>query len=655
MEITNTAITQLSQLSQYLWERPTGTEGNSLVADPKMIALSDALGGVLHDSNIEIPQIVVVGTQSSGKSSVLNSLIGMDILPTGKQMVTRTPLHLEIVRSGKGKTGPTRAEFGDYSSGAWTQSSSYPLTFPTPTDSEQIQLCDYIEAETRRLAGEQCDISDSPIHLRITSPHVTNLSFVDLPGLTAVACRDRGQPADIKVRLERLVASFIEKPSTLILAVLPGRSDLEADMGLEVVKKYDPEGLRTVGVLTKLDLMNDPADVVPYLEGRVSRDLQLKHGYFAVRNRCSTERGQMSVVEGLQLEARYFSDTTTFPKRIAKQLGCPTLKGYLAGLLTHAIKTHLPSLLTEVQQNLSGVEAKLAGLGEAIPDEVGAQSNFIHTIVTDFCRDFTQCVAERGSSASTGRDIRDSLVKCRREIGEANAFHDQSTITDTTLDSIVQSAEGNHMSFPYPPVEILERCMQDKERRPLMQLATPLKACNAEITGILTDLVQGLLEKGPVSRFPDLVSKIRNEAVQSVILEHSKRSVDALLEAIHIQEDYIWSDDAEFRHTLLAFGKEDYSSNLVPALRTLLGEYVRSVSGHIADVAPKSVMYHLVNASTRQMYSRLYQETVDVKLLVEDPEVEQRRKDWGQTRDDLVAALATIRNIAGGCDPPRRC
>ena len=653
----NTLLTNISKgasavasLGQYLWETNSDNTNTSLVADPQMIALSDALGGVLHGSKIDIPQIVVVGTQSSGKSSVLNSLIGLDILPTGKQMVTRTPLHLEIVRAMTGPESSSVAEFGSYTAGVWEPTVSHSVTFPRPTLEEQTRIEETIQAETCRLAGSRCDVSETPIHLRIVSPHVTNLSFVDLPGLTAVACRDRGQPADIKERIQRLVGSFAEKPSTLILAVMPGRSDLEADMGLELVKQHDPEGRRTVGILTKLDLMNDPTDTISYLKNSVSRDLQLQHGYFAVRNRSSAERETLSATDGLERERRYFTDSPVFRKAgVSSRLGCPALKGYLAGLLTEATKTHLPNIQAEITQQLGDLEVKLARLGEALPKTPSARTSYLHTLLANFCREAKHSITDRGSAASTGRNIRDMLVRCREQLVRYNAFQPDTdakmTTTDADMEAIIQNSEGNHMSFPYPPVEILERCLQDRDRRPLRQLLDPLQFSTREVTKELTQLIHRLLEESPIARFPELHKQIRQDAVHEVIVPNSVTTLKSLEEMIHMQEDYIWSDDTEFRQMLLAFGRQEEGVAVVPALRSLLAQYISSVAGHLQDTAPKAIMYHLVHASMRAIYETLYARLSEADtdaLLVEDTELEQQRREWSQTRDSYIAALATI-------------
>ena len=126
--------------------------------------------------------------------------------------------------------------------------------------------------------------------MRIFSSNVPTLTLVDLPGLTSVACKDKGQPANIKRTNRRISHVIYKNPRSLILGVMAASDDLETDMALELIKRYEPKGDRTIGIITKIDLMNRGSDVNHYLEGRISNDLKLKYGYFAIKNRSLEER-----------------------------------------------------------------------------------------------------------------------------------------------------------------------------------------------------------------------------------------------------------------------------------------------------------------------------------------------------------------------------
>lgn len=105
------------------------------------------------------------------------------------------------------------------------------------------------EAKTGRNAG----ISPQPINLRIFSPNVLTLTLVDLPGLTKVPVGD--QPRDIEKQIRDMLMKYITKPACIILAVTPANTDLANSDGLKMAREVDPEGQRTIGVLTKVDLM----------------------------------------------------------------------------------------------------------------------------------------------------------------------------------------------------------------------------------------------------------------------------------------------------------------------------------------------------------------------------------------------------------------
>ena len=96
-------------------------------------------------------------------------------------------------------------------------------------------------------------ISPNPINLRIFSPNVLTLTLVDLPGLTKVPVGD--QPRDIERQIKDMLIKYISKPNAIILAVTAANTDLANSDGLKLARDVDPDGTRTIGVLTKVDLM----------------------------------------------------------------------------------------------------------------------------------------------------------------------------------------------------------------------------------------------------------------------------------------------------------------------------------------------------------------------------------------------------------------
>ena len=191
---------------------------------PVVNRLQDVFASTIGQDTLDLPQIVVIGSQSSGKSSVLENIVQKDFLPRGKDIVTRRPLVLQLVNV----RGDQSVEYAEF------------LHLPQKkfTDFKEVRV--EIERETERMAGQNKGISKSPIHLRIYSPQVLTLTLVDLPGITKIPVGD--QPPDIEVRIRKLVMEYIAKPNALILAVSPANQDIVNSEALKLAKEVDPEG-----------------------------------------------------------------------------------------------------------------------------------------------------------------------------------------------------------------------------------------------------------------------------------------------------------------------------------------------------------------------------------------------------------------------------
>ena len=250
---------------------------------PMVNRLQDACTQSGLNAVIDLPQIAVVGAQSAGKSSVLENFVGRDFLPRGSGIVTRRPLVLQLMNSRHGEWG----EFLHCKGRKFT-------------NFEEIRA--EIEAETDRATGQNKGISPIPINLRVHSPRVLNLTLVDLPGMTKVAVGD--QPATIEKDIREMILQFISKENCLILAVSPANSDLANSDALQIAKAVDPQGLRTLGVITKLDLMDQGTDAKDILENRL---LPLRRGYVGVVNRSQRDiDGRKDITSALRAERQFF-------------------------------------------------------------------------------------------------------------------------------------------------------------------------------------------------------------------------------------------------------------------------------------------------------------------------------------------------------------
>ncbi|XP_003405762.1 dynamin-1-like protein isoform X9 [Loxodonta africana] len=340
---------------------------------PVINKLQDVFNTVGADI-IQLPQIVVVGTQSSGKSSVLESLVGRDLLPRGTGIVTRRPLILQLVhvspedkRKATGEENGVEAE--EWGKFLHTKNKLY-------TDFDEIRQ--EIENETERISGNNKGVSPEPIHLKIFSPNVVNLTLVDLPGMTKVPVGD--QPKDIELQIRELILRFISNPNSIILAVTAANTDMATSEALKISREVDPDGRRTLAVITKLDLMDAGTDAMDVLMGRV---IPVKLGIIGIVNRSQLDiNNKKSVTDSIRDEYAFLQKK--YPS-LANRNGTKYLARTLNRLLMHHIRDCLPELKTRINVLAAQYQSLLNSYGEPVDDKSATLLQLITKFATEYC------------------------------------------------------------------------------------------------------------------------------------------------------------------------------------------------------------------------------------------------------------------------------
>ncbi|XP_063126305.1 dynamin-1-like protein isoform X14 [Rattus norvegicus] len=346
---------------------------------PVINKLQDVFNTVGADI-IQLPQIVVVGTQSSGKSSVLESLVGRDLLPRGTGVVTRRPLILQLVHvSPEDKRKTTGEENGKFQS--WrVEAEEWGKFLHTKnklyTDFDEIRQ--EIENETERISGNNKGVSPEPIHLKVFSPNVVNLTLVDLPGMTKVPVGD--QPKDIELQIRELILRFISNPNSIILAVTAANTDMATSEALKISREVDPDGRRTLAVITKLDLMDAGTDAMDVLMGRV---IPVKLGIIGVVNRSQLDiNNKKSVTDSIRDEYAFLQKK--YPS-LANRNGTKYLARTLNRLLMHHIRDCLPELKTRINVLAAQYQSLLNSYGEPVDDKSATLLQLITKFATEYC------------------------------------------------------------------------------------------------------------------------------------------------------------------------------------------------------------------------------------------------------------------------------
>ncbi|XP_074133131.1 dynamin-1-like protein [Sminthopsis crassicaudata] len=323
---------------------------------------------------IQLPQIVVFGSQSSGKSSVVESIVGRDFLPKGSGIMTRRPLILQLVHVAsleeRQATSPeTYIQAEEWATFLHNRQKIF-------TDYHEIQK--EISNETERITGTNKAISLAPLYLKIYSSKVLNLTLIDLPGLTKVPVGD--QPPDIEVLVRDLNLSYINNSNCLLLAVTAANTDMSTSESLKLAREVDPDGRRTLAVITKLDLMDAGTDAMDVLMGRV---IPVKLGIIGVVNRNPHDlKTNKSICEALYDEQAFLQKK--YPS-LASQNGTRFLAKTLNRLFMYHIRDCLPELKTRVNVLTTQYQSVLQSYGQPVQDHNATLLQIITKFATEYC------------------------------------------------------------------------------------------------------------------------------------------------------------------------------------------------------------------------------------------------------------------------------
>ncbi|XP_069905729.1 dynamin-1-like protein isoform X9 [Oryctolagus cuniculus] len=221
-------------------------------------------------------------------------------------------------------------------------------------------------------------VSPEPIHLKIFSPNVVNLTLVDLPGMTKVPVGD--QPKDIELQIRELILRFISNPNSIILAVTAANTDMATSEALKISREVDPDGRRTLAVITKLDLMDAGTDAMDVLMGRV---IPVKLGIIGVVNRSQLDiNNKKSVTDSIRDEYAFLQKK--YPS-LANRNGTKYLARTLNRLLMHHIRDCLPELKTRINVLAAQYQSLLNSYGEPVDDKSATLLQLITKFATEYC------------------------------------------------------------------------------------------------------------------------------------------------------------------------------------------------------------------------------------------------------------------------------
>ncbi|PCH38424.1 hypothetical protein WOLCODRAFT_136265 [Wolfiporia cocos MD-104 SS10] len=509
-------------------------------------------------SQIDLPQICVLGSQSSGKSSVLENLVGRDFLPRGTGIVTRRPLVLQLInRKGSAQPNGTTVKIeGDDPAANQDEWGEF-LHLPGEKFYDFNKIRAEIVRDTEAKTGKNAGISPQPINLRIYSPNVLTLTLVDLPGLTKVPVGD--QPRDIEKQIKDMLLKYISKPACIVLAVTAANTDLANSDGLKLAREVDPDGQRTIGVLTKVDLMDQGTDVVDILAGRI---IPLRLGYVPVVNRGQRDiDGNKPISAALEYERQFFENHPSY-KGKAQYCGTPFLARKLNVILMAHIRATLPDIKARISSQLQKYNAELQSLGGPMGD--GSSANVVLSVITEFCSEFRTAIDGNTNDLSLNElsgGARISFV-----------FHELFNQGIKTIDPFDQVKDGDiritlyNSSGSTPAVFVGTQAFEIIVKQQIKRLEEPsIKCCQLVYDELIRILGQVLTKMQAFRRYPAL-----RERFNSVVVNFFKNALNPttklVTDLVAMQACYVNTTHPDFLngHRAMAIVNDRMNANKPP-------------------------------------------------------------------------------------------
>uniref|UniRef100_A0A7C8YHR1 Uncharacterized protein n=1 Tax=Opuntia streptacantha TaxID=393608 RepID=A0A7C8YHR1_OPUST len=527
--------------------RPTAAAALGQTLIPVVNKLQDICAQSGVSLPMDLPQVAVVGSQSSGKSSVIEALVGRDFLPRGPDIVTRRPLVLQLIQTKPNDDG-SDDEYGEF------------LHLPGQKFYDFARIRREIQAETEREAGANRGISEKTIRLKIYSPNVLDITLIDLPGMTRVPVGD--QPSDIEARIRTMIMKYIRHPNCIILAVTPANSDLANSDALQIAGNADPDGKRTIGVITKLDIMDRGTDARNMLLGKI---IPLQLGYVGVVNRSQEDiMLNRSIRDALAAEEKFFRSHPAYIN-LADRCGIPQLAKKLNQILVQHIRQCLPGLKSRISSQLVSVTKEYASYGE-IPESRASQGTLLLNILSKYSEAFSSLVEGKSEGISTSELSGGARIHYIFQSIYVKSLEDVEPcdgLSDEDIRIAIQNARGPRSAVFVPdvPFELLVK-------RQIARLLDPSRQCARFIDNELVKMSHRCMVS-ELQRYPVLRKQI-DQVVGRFLRDNLDPAENIIGHIIAMEMDYINTSHPNFiggSRALDVAQQQVRSSSVVPLPR----------------------------------------------------------------------------------------
>ena len=614
----------------------------------KLINLIDQLRDCGVNEYIKLPRICSLGTQSAGKSSVLESIVGLDFLPRGDGVVTRRPLELRLCHINSGEPW---AIFEERKGKKFT---------------DFIQVRETIEALTDEVCGKDKNILDKPIVLNVYSQTCPDLTLVDLPGVTRVPIQ--GQPANIEEITKNMARRYVDDPLTIILCVIAANSDIATSDGLKLAKEIDTTGSRTLGVLTKLDIMDAGTDARKAL---MNEEIPLKLGYVGVKNRSKQDLvNKLPMAEAAKKEREFFKSHPAYKNLPAGHIGTDVLINKLTKIYFRIIRENLPRIVKAINERVKTAEEELQSLGQPMPTDDAGKMSLLWNMINEYCDIFRKVLQGKYNNKRSnflegegGFKIKILYKKLLEEFTEN--YKATAGYRDEDINYALTIHEGD--SIPgFPSVDAFIYLLRPQ----LEKLKDPIEECFQEVFQYLDFLSGKILEK-TFTRFPQAVNDM-SDLVSNYLNEERDKTKYLIDSIVEMEINYLFTNDYDYLNNFTTFIPKQTRSNVqggdnkqnnnanneikpqppidaksifIKEIRNRIEAYFKLIVRNLRDSVPKIIGNFLVKEIQENMqlklYNKLYEAREMTDLLSEPESVAERRKEL----NDMIKVMRNAQKI----------
>ena len=611
----------------------------------KLINLIDQLRDCGVNEYIKLPRICSLGTQSSGKSSVLESIVGLDFLPRGDGVVTRRPLELRLCHINSGEPW---AIFEERKGVKFT---------------DFIKVRETIEALTDEVCKSNKNIKDKPIVLNVYSQTCPDLTLVDLPGITRVPVGD--QPDNIEEITKNMAIRYIDDPLTIILCVIAANVDIATSDGLKLAKQIDVSGSRTLGVLTKLDIMDAGTDARKAL---MNEEIELKLGYVGVKNRSKQDLiNKLSMAETSKKEKEFFKSHPVYKNLPSGHLGTDVLINKLTKIYFRIIRENLPRIIKAINDRVKTAEEELASLGQPMPIDDAGKMSLLWNMINEYCDLFRNVLQGKYNNKNInflegegGFKIKILYKKLLEDF--TGDYKATARYTDENINYALTIHEGD--SIPgFPSVDAFIYLLRPQ----LEKLRDPIEECFQEVFQYIDFLSGKILEK-VFARFPQAINDM-TDLISAYLFEERDKTKYLLDSIVDMEINYLFTNDYDYLNNFTTFipksnqiQNKDINNNInnneikpeikiepktvfINEIRNRIEAYFKLIVRNLRDSVPKIIGKYLVKELEENMQIKLYNKLYNAKemtdLLNEPESIAERRKEL----NDMIKVMKNAQKI----------